>query len=153
MRQNISLKRIGVVHTPYKELSVVPRRPDLSTTACTVEIFAEYEQGLLHLEEFSHIYLLSWLHRMSKSSLLVTPPHEKEEHGVFATRSPIRPNPIALSFVSLLKCEGRFLEIAGCDLLDQTPLLDIKPYRPEEIAGEVRFGWYGHRMRKSAGTS
>ncbi|MDX9690706.1 MAG: tRNA (N6-threonylcarbamoyladenosine(37)-N6)-methyltransferase TrmO [Proteobacteria bacterium] len=142
MKLDFSFEQIGVMHTPYKDVSEVPRRPVLSTAPCTVEVFEEYASGLLHINGFSHLYLLSKLHLVGEHSLLVTPPNETEQHGVFATRSQRHPNSIGLSLVRLVKCDGRFLHIAGCDLLDQTPLLDIKPYRPEGIEGECRYGWF-----------
>lgn len=149
MKLNFSFEQIGVLHTPYKDVSEVPRRPVLSTAPCTVEVFKEYAPGLLHIEGFSHLYLLSKLHLVGEPSLLVTPPNETEQHGVFATRSQWHPNSISLSLVRLVKCDGRFLHIAGCDLLDQTPLLDIKPYRPEGIEGECRYGWFERHLKNS----
>lgn len=150
MKLDHPLEQIGIVHTPYKDVGEVPRRPILSTEPCTVEVFEEYAPGLLHIDGFSHLYLLSWLHLVAEPSLLVTPPRETEQHGVFATRSQRHPNSIGLSAVNLVRCEGRFLHIAGCDLLDQTPLLDIKPYRPEGIGGECRFGWFKRPFDKPA---
>jgi len=148
MKLGLSLEQVGIVHTPYKDVSEVPRRPVLSTAPCTVEVFEEYAPGLLHIDGFSHLYLLSWLHLVGEPSLLVMPPRETEQHGVFATRSQRHPNSIGLSVVKLVKCEERFLHIAGCDLLDQTPLLDIKPYRPEGIEGECRYGWFERHFDK-----
>jgi len=143
MKIDLSLHQIGIVHTPYKDVSSVPHKPEASSENCSVEVFEEYEAGLFHIEDFSHIYLLSWLHLMKNPLLRVVPHHEIQEHGVFATRTPRRPTPIALSLVKLIKCKGRFLDIAGCDLLDGTPLLDIKPYRPDGIKEEeCRCGWF-----------
>ncbi len=143
MKIDLSLHQIGIVHTPYAEVSSVPCKPEASSELCSVEVFEEYEEGLLHIEGFSHIYLLSWLHLMKEPLLKVMPHHETQEHGVFATRTPRRPTPIALSLVKLIERKERFLEIAGCDLLDGTPLLDIKPYRPDGIKeDDLRFGWF-----------
>ncbi len=137
-----TLTPIGLVHTPYHDLKDVPFKPGESKAPCTVEVFEAYAEGLLDIEGFSHIYLLSWLHLAPEPALVVTPPKQTKPHGIFATRSQRHPNALALSLVRLLSCEGRFLHIEGCDLLNQTPLIDIKPYRPEGIEGECRYGWY-----------
>jgi tRNA-Thr(GGU) m(6)t(6)A37 methyltransferase TsaA len=96
-----------------------------------VEVEPQYEAGLKDLTGFSHIILLYHFHRGRGVKLCVTPFMDTEEHGVFATRAPCRPNPIGLSIVKLLGMNGRVLEIEGVDVLDRTPLLDIKPYVPD----------------------
>ena len=113
----------------------------------TVEVFAPYVDGLKDLEGFSHIILLYSFHRASGYDLEVVPFLDTKPHGVFATRAPKRPNPIGLSVVRLVQAEGRMLRVENIDVLDQTPLLDIKPYVPHFDAPEtnslapVRTGW------------
>jgi tRNA-Thr(GGU) m(6)t(6)A37 methyltransferase TsaA len=107
-----------------------------------VEVFPEFAAGLQDLEGFSHIYLLYYLHKVRQSRLIVTPFLDNQPRGVFATRAPSRPNPIGLSLVELVRVEENLLIIQGIDVLDETPLLDIKPYVPEfEGTEDVRIGW------------
>lgn len=147
MNLDLSLKQIGVVHTPYKSQEAVRARADVSPPPCRVEIFKEFEAGLLHIEEFSHLYLFAWLHLERAPALLVQPPQELAPQGVFATRSQKHPNSLALSLVELMGRQGRFLDIATCDFVDQTPLIDIKPFWPQEVDGQCRFASY-ERERK-----
>jgi tRNA-Thr(GGU) m(6)t(6)A37 methyltransferase TsaA len=107
-----------------------------------VEIYSEFVEGLKDLEGFSHIYLIYHLHKIRKSRLLVIPFLDKEPHGIFATRAPSRPNPIGLSLVKIVRLEGNLIHIDKLDILDETPLLDIKPYVPDfENVRSVRTGW------------
>jgi len=109
----------------------------------TIEIFEPYVPGLLDLDGFSHVILLYHLHKVQSSSLVVTPFLDQQEHGVFATRAPKRPNPIGLSVVQLNGVDGHILRIENVDILDETPLLDIKPYMPEFDAWDAdRLGWF-----------
>jgi len=109
-----------------------------------VEIYPEYAEGLQDLEDFSHIFLLYVLHESSGYSLLVKPFLDDKLHGLFATRYPARPNPIGLSVVRLIAHKGNVLEVDGVDMLDGTPLLDIKPYIPDfDGRSDTRNGWYG----------
>jgi len=111
----------------------------------TVEVSAQYRQGLKDLEGFSHIILLYHFHKAPESELIVTPFMDTEPRGVFATRAPTRPNPIGLSAVRLLGIEGRVLDVENVDVLDGTPLLDIKPYVPEfDQYPADRIGWLEH---------
>ncbi len=108
----------------------------------TVEVFEEYRPGLRDLDGFSHIILLYHFHRSQGYNLSVTPFMDSEPRGLFATRAPKRPNPIGLSVVQLDKIEGGMLHIQNVDILDGTPLLDIKPYVPDfDVAAGVRTGW------------
>ena len=138
---------IGVIHSPFKEPKGVPIQPSAAKgVRGTVEVFWQYADGLKDLDGFSHIILLYHFHRARKCSLLVTPFLDSEQHGVFATRAPSRPNPIGLSVVRLLKVEGNILEIENVDIIDGTPLLDIKPYVPDFDHFEVeRCGWLEKR--------
>jgi tRNA (adenine37-N6)-methyltransferase len=127
----ISLCPIGVIHTPYLRREDIPRQGRLSSEICEIEIFPEYTPGLKDIEQCSHLIILFWLHLGERSRLLATPPHDHKEHGVFATRSPNRPNPIALDIVELLSVNGNRLTVRGMDALDGSMLLDIKPYSAE----------------------
>jgi len=135
---------IGVVHSPLRADDHVPPRPVRSRgIEAIVEVFPEYAEGLTDLEGFSHIVLLCHLHLSTGFSLTVKPPSDTVTHGLFATRSPRRPNPIALSVVRLQRRDGTKLHVIDADLIDGTPVLDIKPYFPAtSAADEVRTGWH-----------
>jgi tRNA-Thr(GGU) m(6)t(6)A37 methyltransferase TsaA len=133
---------IGAVRSPYSDAAQIPKGRGAEHHAEGVlEIRPEYEQGLMDLEGFSHLYVLWVFDRAEGSSLIATPPSDDKPHGVFATRSPQRPNPIGLTVVTLLRREGRRLFVRGVDMLDGTPILDIKPYLSSVPAGELRRGW------------
>lgn len=135
---------IGVIHSPFASLEEMPIQPASRAAAPgTAEVFPGFQAGLKDLEGFSHIILLYWLHRAGPAKLQVTPFLDQAAHGVFATRAPARPNPIGLSIVALVSIEGGLLHIANLDILDGTPLLDIKPYVPQfdHPAGPHAIGW------------
>lgn len=134
---------IGTIYSPFKELSGMPIQPAASKGARgRVIVNEEYSAGLLDLDGFSHIILLYVFHRCSGYNLQVTPFLDTVPRGLFATRAPRRPNPIGLSVVQLESVEGNVLYISNVDILDGTPLLDIKPYVPDfDPAGIVRTGW------------
>ena len=134
---------IGTIHSPFQELSGMPVQPSSESSAPgTVELLPEYLQGLKDLDGFSHILLIYHLHRSHRRPLTVVPFLDSEERGVFATRAPIRPNPIGISVVKLRRIENNILFVDNLDILDGTPLLDIKPYIPEfDSPPEVRLGW------------
>ena len=116
----------------------------------TVEIFPEFEDGLKDLDGFSYLILLYFLHKVSGGKLTVTPFLDSEPRGIFATRAPTRPNPIGLSVVRLLGIEGNMLRVENLDILDGTPLLDIKPYVPEfDYRPEARTGWLERAQGKA----
>ena len=121
---------IGRVRSPYREMKDAPRQGRLSDTVSEIVIDEHYLPGLEDVEKRSHLIVLSWFDRADRSSLWATPPGEKTGHGVFATRSPNRPNPVAFSVVDLLGREGNVLRVRGLDALDGTPVVDIKPYSP-----------------------
>jgi tRNA-Thr(GGU) m(6)t(6)A37 methyltransferase TsaA len=106
-----------------------------------LEILPQFEAGLTDIEGFSHLYVLWVFDRASGYELLGTPPSDNRSHGVFATRSPRRPNPIGLTVVALLRRDGCSLHVRGVDMLDGTPILDIKPYLSSVPAEELRRGW------------
>ena len=134
---------IGIVHSPFKEPTGTPVQPIAAEeVAGTVDLLPEYAPGLRDLEGFSHIVLIYHFHLSRTANLEVVPYLDDRPHGVFATRSPSRPNPIGLSVVRLLGVEGNLLHVQDLDIVDGTPLLDIKPYVPEFDAREaVRVGW------------
>lgn len=139
----IEYKPIGVVHSPFLERKGTPIQPSRSEGARgTVEVFSEYAEGLSDLDGFSHIILLCHLHRSTEWRHKVVPFLDTEPRGLFATRAPCRPNPIGLSVVNLLGIEGAVLSIENLDLIDGTPVLDIKPYVGEfDDRSNVRTGW------------
>jgi tRNA-Thr(GGU) m(6)t(6)A37 methyltransferase TsaA len=139
----IEYKAIGIVHSPFKEARGTPIQPSRAKDARgTVEVFDKYVEGLSDLDGFSHIILLYHFHRSGPYRLRVTPFLDTRLRGLFATRAPSRPNPIGLSVVELLGIDGNTLSIRGLDILDGTPVLDIKPYVGEfdDRAG-TRKGW------------
>ena len=140
---NVVYKPIGVIHSPFNNLEEMPIQPSSDASRPgTVEIYPEFKEGLKDLEGFSHIYLIYHLHKVNKSRLVVTPFLDKEPHGIFATRAPSRPNPIGLSLVKIVGLEGNLIHVDQVDVLDGTPLLDIKPYVPEfENVDFVQIGW------------
>lgn len=143
---------IGIIHSPFKEPSGTP----IQTAAGegvegSVEIFPEYAEGVQDLGEYSHIILIYHFHLCTNYSLTLIPYMDTKPHGLFATRAPCRPNPIGLSVVRLLRIEQQKLFIRDMDIIDGTPLLDLKPYVPEFDVKEVdKRGWLTnnvHRLR------
>jgi tRNA-Thr(GGU) m(6)t(6)A37 methyltransferase TsaA len=139
----IEFTPIGIIHTPFKKTENMPIQPaGAGGVKGTVEVFEDFRQGLKDLEGFSHIILLYHFHRSRSFNLHVVPFLDSEPRGLFATRAPGRPNPIGLSVVQLDTMEGGTLHIKNVDIIDGTPLLDIKPYVPQFHApGPVRTGW------------
>ena len=139
----ITFRPIGMIHSPFQDLAEMPIQPQgVASLPGTIEIYPDYSAGLKDLGGFSHIILLYYLHKVSSVQLTVIPFLDSEPRGVFATRAPLRPNPIGLSVVPLQKIEGNILFVDQLDVLDGTPLLDIKPYVPEfDERTEVRIGW------------
>jgi tRNA-Thr(GGU) m(6)t(6)A37 methyltransferase TsaA len=139
---------IGIIRSPFTDKSQTPIQASRSQAKGMVEIYPEYTDGLQDLEGFSHIYLLYAFHKSSGYSLIVTPFLDDRLHGVFATRYPDRPNPLGLSIVRLIARRDNLLDIEGVDMLDGTPLLDIKPYVPEfDIRTGTANGWYETRSK------
>ena len=136
-------RTIGIIHTPFQDLEGIPIQPSVGVgIRGHVEVFPEYEAGLKDLDGFSHIILVYDFHRSKGFNLQVVPFLDSELRGVFATRSPKRPNSIGLSVVKLLNVKNRILRIKNVDIIDATPLLDIKPYVPEfDQQVSVRTGW------------
>ncbi len=154
MRPEFVMRPIGVIHTPFTTTAGMPIQPIFSQVGGQVEVFPEYEEGLKDVEEFSHVILIYILHNANGYALHVKPFLDDEERGLFATRHPRRPNPIGLSTVCLLARRGNVLDVAGIDVLDGTPLLDIKPYVPDfDGKSEARTGWYDKRPTGKEGRS
>ena len=152
-KKRIAYRPIGVVHSPFKEIEGMPiQSAGASGIEGTVEVFPEFATGLKDLEGFSHVILLYHFHRVRASELIVTPFMDVVPRGVFATRAPKRPNPIGLSVVRLLRVERNVLHIANVDIVDGTPLLDIKPYVPEfDRHPADRVGWLEQAKGKVQG--
>jgi tRNA-Thr(GGU) m(6)t(6)A37 methyltransferase TsaA len=139
----IKLNPIGIIHTPFNKLEGMPIQPTAAAgIQGTVELFQAYHAGLQDLDGFSHIILLYHFHRSRGYNLHVVPFLDTKPRGLFATRAPTRPNPIGLSIVHLDRIENGLLHIRNVDILDGTPLLDIKPYVPQfDSHAEARSGW------------
>jgi tRNA-Thr(GGU) m(6)t(6)A37 methyltransferase TsaA len=137
-----AMKAIGYVRSPYNSTQDVPRGLGAKHQAEGVlEIAPEFELGLADIEGFSHLFVIWAFDRSTGYELTATPPSDNRPHGVFATRSPLRPNPIGLTVVSLLRREGARLHVRGIDMLDGTPILDIKPYLSNVPEEHLRRGW------------
>ena len=124
----MELRPIGVISSPYRERGDAPRQGRLVPSTSEILVAPEYAAGLRDLGRHPRLIVLYWCDRSRRDVLTATPPHEKQEHGVFATRSPERPNPIALCLVDLVALEGNRLTVRGLDALDGSPLLDLKPF-------------------------
>ena len=150
--ESISLHPIGIIRTPHKSLEGTPIQP---SGACgirgTVEVEEPFREGLLDLKGFSHLYLLYFFHLSKGFNLTVKPFLDDAIHGVFSTRAPRRPNPIGLSVVRLLDVTEGTLHVEGVDMVDGTPLLDIKPFIPDFDlpCGEIRTGWLSGRSKNA----
>jgi len=139
----IIYKPIGIIHSPYEDPSKTPKYPQaVKNVRGSIEILPELVDGLKDLEGFSHLILLYHMHLAKKFSPIVKAYLDGKEHGVFATRSPSRPNPIGLSVVKLVKITGNTLIIEDLDIVNGTPLLDIKPYLPDfQDQSAIKLGW------------
>ena len=143
---------IGIVHSPYRTKEETPIQSRYSDARGEIEIFEEYADGLKDLEGFSHIWVLYVFHKSEGHSLHVKPYLDDELRGVFACRAPRRPNPIGMSLVELLERRNNMLLIKGLDMLDGTPVLDIKPYINEfDEMENIRTGWIKGRASSGAG--
>jgi tRNA-Thr(GGU) m(6)t(6)A37 methyltransferase TsaA len=143
--ESVSMRPIGQVRSPYSEASQIPKGPGAEHTAEGVlDILPELEEGLTDIEGFSHLFVIWTFHRSEGFRLSVTPPTDTRPHGVFTTRAPFRPNPIGLTVVQLLGRDGPRLRVKGVDMLDGTPILDLKPYLSSVPASELRRGWMDH---------
>jgi tRNA-Thr(GGU) m(6)t(6)A37 methyltransferase TsaA len=146
----IRYKPIGVIHSQFNEPKGTPIQPESAKNIRgTVEVFSEYAEGLTDVEGFSHIILIYHFHLSKAFSLKSKPYMDTVEHGVFAMRGPSRPNPIGISVVGLERIEGNILHVRDVDIVDGTPLLDIKPYVPQfDIRDVQRVGWLEKNVHK-----
>ena len=142
--------QIGIIHSPFKEPKGTPIQPTAAQGIDgTVEVFQEYTEGLTDIDGFSHVILVYHFHLSKESSLKVKPFMDDQTHGIFSTRAPNRPNPIGISVVQLVKIEGNILHVKDMDIVDGTPLLDIKPYVPEfDIRDAKKKGWLEKNVSK-----
>ena len=150
----IIVKPIGFIESPFDELEKVPIQPGFSESFGTVVIDLKYIEGLEELDGFSHIILLYYFDRAETVDLKVVPYLDTNPKGIFAIRHPNRPNKIGFSIVQLVSVEKNKLLVKGIDVLNNTPLLDIKPFVPEfDIKGikDTRIGWLSKRLRKEEG--
>ena len=150
---DVTYRSIGTIHSPFTDLRDMPVQPASEASAPgVVEILPDYAEGLRDLEGFSHVILIYHLHAVKRMDLTVTPFLAAGPKGVFATRAPTRPNPIGLSVVKLERIEGTRLHVAALDVLDGTPLLDVKPYVEEfdHPSGSVA-GWLDEARGKVRG--
>jgi tRNA-Thr(GGU) m(6)t(6)A37 methyltransferase TsaA len=130
------------MRTPFTETSQIPKGPDARHDAeGMIDVRSDLDAGLQDIEGFSHLYVIWLFHRTEGYDLIARPPSDDRPHGVFATRSPRRPNPIGLTVVELLRRDGCRLHVRGVDMLDGTPVLDIKPYLSSVPADRLRRGW------------
>jgi tRNA-Thr(GGU) m(6)t(6)A37 methyltransferase TsaA len=149
--KKIAYKPIGLIHSPFKDIKGMPIQPTgAKGIAGTIEIYPEFAEGLKDLEGFSHIILIYHFHLSKGYSLKVKPFMDKNLRGIFATRAPKRPNPIGISIVRLVRVEDTIIHIEDIDIVDGTPLLDIKPYVPEFDVQEIeKIGWLSRKVKKA----
>jgi tRNA-Thr(GGU) m(6)t(6)A37 methyltransferase TsaA len=153
--KTIEFRQIGIIHSPFKSPEGTPIQPSGATgVEGKVEVFPDYQEGLEDLAGFSHIFLIYHFHLAKKMALKVKPFLDDQTHGIFATRAPTRPNPIGLSVVRLIRIDNGNLYIQDIDVVDKTPLLDIKPYVNDFDVREVdKIGWLESKSKKVTKTS
>jgi tRNA-Thr(GGU) m(6)t(6)A37 methyltransferase TsaA len=143
-----ALYYIGRIHTPWKRREECPKNPRESDAECTIVLDPRWVQAQQGLETVSHVVVLYWMDRARRDLVLQAPHHYPERRGTFALRSPVRPNPIAVSVARLIRIEGNTLSVVGLDCLDDTPLLDLKPYFPStDSVPDASVGWHAARNR------
>jgi tRNA-Thr(GGU) m(6)t(6)A37 methyltransferase TsaA len=143
-----SLYFVGRIRTPWTRREDCPKNARESEAICTIELDPRWVQGLQWLETTSHVVVLYWMDQARRDLVLQAPRHYGEQRGTFALRSPARPNPIAMSVARLLRIAGNTLSVIGLDCLDQTPLIDIKPYfASTDAVPEATVGWHAERKR------
>ena len=151
MLQEISFKPIGIIYTPYSRKEDTPIQSCFSpNNKGFIELYLEYAAGLQDIQGFSHLILLYYFHKAEGCDLLTKPFLDKDKKGIFAIRHFNRPNPVGFSIVRLYRVRGNILDIGSVDMLDGTPLLDIKPYVPQfDIRDNVKNGWYQNASEKA----
>lgn len=148
----VRLRPVGVVRSRFKEPADLPPpafAPPrfLESVVGQIEVFPEFAEGLDDLEGFSHVIVLFHFHRSTGFKLKTVPPGQPGPRGIFSTRSPHRPNPLGLTVVKLLARNGRILHVSGLDLVDGTPVLDLKPYTTRDRKSRIRTGWLRKKSR------
>lgn len=149
----IVMEPIGIVHSPFKKKEDIKRSRNIDpkgfdSVQGKLEIFTKFVEGLQDIDGFSHIILIFAFHESTEKKLSANPPHDSKKRGVFATRSPNRPNPIGFSVLKLIGREENVLHVQGIDMIEGTPILDIKPYTPRDRKQEARFGWLEEWIEK-----
>ncbi len=140
--EEIKMHPIGYLHSPYRETAQIPKGLGAKHQAEGIlEVLPEFEAGLKDIEGFSHLIVIWVFHQSEGYDMVIKPPSDDKPHGVFSTRAPRRPNSIGLTTVELLRREGRSLYLRGVDMLDETPVLDIKPYTSNIPDAQLRRGW------------
>jgi len=142
----MSINPIGVVHSTFKNREDLKKKRKVQTKnkkdfKGELEIFKEFEPGLKDIDGFSHLIIIFSFHKSTQRNLFAHPPHDGKKRGVFATRSPDRPNPIGMTIVKLIKRKGNILKVSGIDMIEDTPILDIKPYTRSDLKENASFGW------------
>ena len=139
----ITFEPIGIIHSPFTKLEEMPIQPAGSrVTKGTLEVYPAYSQALQDLDGFSHLYAIYFFHKVNGWKPIVMPFLDKSERGLFSTRAPKRPNPIGLSVLKIIEITDNKIQVQHIDILDGTPLLDIKPYVPQfDAAEDIRIGW------------
>lgn len=152
---DIKLKPIGIVHSPFKRLEDIepgkyayPR--GFNSIHGELEIFDEYEAGLKDIEGFTHLVVIFVFHKAEGFKLHTKPLLDDTLRGVFSTRSPHRPNPIGVTVVNVRGRKGNILEVSGVDMIEGTPILDLKPYTPRDQKSSLRLGWLDDKMKKES---
>jgi tRNA-Thr(GGU) m(6)t(6)A37 methyltransferase TsaA len=153
-RFDASLYFIGRIRTPWKRREDCPKNPRETNAGCTIVLNSRWTDGLRGLESVSHIVVLYWMDQARRDLVLQMPRHYAEGRGTFALRSPVRPNPIAVSVARLVSVEGNKLNVIGLDCVDKTPLLDLKPYfATTDSVPEASVGWHAsekHKLKTAA---
>jgi tRNA-Thr(GGU) m(6)t(6)A37 methyltransferase TsaA len=143
----VKLKPIGVIHSPFETKEEDTKAKGKETTG-EIEVFKEFEDGLKDTDGFSHIIIVWLFHKSESYSLRVKPLHYEGLRGLFATRHPNRPNPLGVTVVELIERKRNVLKVKGVDMIDRTPLLDLKPYTRSDRKGKAKFGWLEHEQKK-----
>jgi tRNA-Thr(GGU) m(6)t(6)A37 methyltransferase TsaA len=147
-RFDAALYYIGRIHTPWKRREDCPKNPRESDAVCTIVVDPRWSQALCGLESVSHVVVLYWMDQARRDLVLQAPHHYSERRGTFALRSPVRPNPIAVSVARLVGIDGTTLSVVGLDCLDGTPLLDLKPYfASTDSVPDASVGWHAGAKR------
>ena len=147
-RFDASLFYIGRIRTPWKRREDCPKNPRETDAGCTIVLDPRWKNGLIGLESVSHVVVLYWMDRARRDLVLQMPNHYAEGRGTFALRSPVRPNPIAVSVARLVRIKGNRLTVVGLDCIDNTPLLDLKPYfASTDSVPEASVGWHASRKK------